>query len=162
IAHDFNNMLTVVIGSLDRLRRNQKSDPAAQKRIDMALSGAMRCSDLTRQLLAFARRQPLQPQPVDLNDLVFGIADIVRRVLGEPMELRIEPASGLWAATTDPTQIESALLNLVVNARDAMPDGGTLSLTTSNVSVAEGGTGSGELAPGEYVMLVVKDSGLGI
>jgi PAS domain S-box-containing protein len=160
IAHDFNNMLTVVIGSLDRLRRSQKDDPKTLKRIDMALSGAMRCSDLTRQLLAFARRQPLQPQPVDLNDLVFGIADMVRRVLGESIELMIEPAPGLWPATTDPTQIESALLNLVVNARDAMPDGGTLALRTANVHVDEL-PGSG-LPSGDYVMLVVKDSGAGI
>ena len=159
IAHDFNNMLTVVIGSLDRLRRHQNMDSATLKRVDMALSGAMRCSDLTRQLLAFARRQPLRPQPVDLNDLVFGIADMVRRVLGEGIELAIEPAPGLWTAATDPTQIESALLNLVVNARDAMPNGGTLSLTTANISVDED---EGDLAPGEYVMLVVKDSGAGI
>jgi PAS domain S-box-containing protein len=163
IAHDFNNMLTVVIGSLDRLRRIQKDDPATLKRIDMALSGAMRCSDMTRQLLAFARRQPLRPQAVDLNDLVLGIADMVRRVLGEGIELVLEPASGLWPATTDPTQIESALLNLVVNARDAMPEGGRLSLSTANVRLGERDPqAGGHLAPGEYVMLVVKDTGVGI
>jgi PAS domain S-box-containing protein len=163
IAHDFNNMLTVVIGSLDRLRRLQKDDPATLKRIDMALSGAMRCSDMTRQLLAFARRQPLRPQAVDLNDLVFGIADMVRRVLGEGIELVLEPGSDLWPATTDPTQIESALLNLVVNARDAMPEGGRLSLSTANVQVSERESrAGGDLAPGDYVMLVVRDTGVGI
>jgi PAS domain S-box-containing protein len=160
IAHDFNNMLTVVIGSLDRLRRGQKNDEAVQKRIEMALAGAMRCSDLTRQLLAFARRQPLRPQPVDLNDLVLGIADMVRRVLGEAIELTIEPAPGLWPATADPTQIESALLNLVVNARDAMPNGGMLSLRTANIHVDE--QPGSDLAPGDYVVLVVTDSGIGI
>jgi PAS domain S-box-containing protein len=163
IAHDFNNMLTVVIGSLDRLRRLQKDDPATLKRIDMALSGAMRCSDMTRQLLAFARRQPLRPQAVDLNDLVLGIADMVRRVLGEGIELVLEPGSDLWPATTDPTQIESALLNLVVNARDAMPEGGRLSLSTANVQVSERESrAGGDLAPGDYVMLVVRDTGVGI
>jgi PAS domain S-box-containing protein len=160
IAHDFNNMLTVVIGSLDRIRRARNIDGSIQKRIDMALSGAMRCSDLTRQLLAFARRQPLRPQAIDLNDLVFGVADMVRRVLGEGIELTIEPAAGLWPATTDPTQVESALLNLVVNARDAMPNGGTLSLSTANVSI--GHESGGEPAPGDYVMLVVRDTGIGI
>ena len=163
IAHDFNNMLTVVIGSLDRLRRTQKGDAGTLKRIDMALSGAMRCSDLTRQLLAFARRQPLRPQAVDLNDLVAGIADMVRRVLGEAIELVIEPGTELWPATTDPTQIESALLNLVVNARDAMPNGGRLSLRTANVTVGDREPAlGGDLTPGDYVMVVVTDTGVGI
>jgi PAS domain S-box-containing protein len=163
IAHDFNNMLTVVIGSLDRLKRSQKSDPSTLKRIDMALSGAMRCSDLTRQLLAFARRQPLRPQAVDLNDLVAGIADMVRRVLGDTIELTIEPGTALWPATTDPTQIESALLNLVVNARDAMPNGGRLLLRTANVTIGDREPASGgDLTPGDYIMVTVADTGVGI
>jgi PAS domain S-box-containing protein len=163
IAHDFNNMLTVVIGSLDRLRRMPKNDAAAQKRIEMALEGATRCSDLTRQLLAFARRQPLEPRAVDLNSLVLGVADMVRRVLGESIELDIETGVGLWKALTDPTQIESALLNLVVNGRDAMPDGGRLSVATRNVTIGERDAAAADgLAPGEYVMLSVADTGAGI
>jgi PAS domain S-box-containing protein len=163
IAHDFNNMLTVVIGSLDRLRRMPTNDAAAQRRIEMALEGATRCSDLTRQLLAFARRQPLQPQAVDLNSLVAGLADMVRRVLGESIEFSIDSGSGLWMAHTDPTQIESALLNLVVNARDAMPDGGRMSVTTRNATVGpREAAASDGLTPGDYVMLTVADTGVGI
>ena len=163
IAHDFNNMLTVVIGSLDRLRRMPRNDATAQKRIEMALEGAARCSDLTRQLLAFARRQPLEPRAVDLNGLVLGVADMVRRVLGEGIELNIDAGDGLWMAQTDPTQIESALLNLVVNGRDAMPDGGRLSVATRNVTVGAYDAAVVEgLAPGGYVMLSVADTGIGI
>jgi PAS domain S-box-containing protein len=163
IAHDFNNMLTVVIGSLDRLRRMPKVDATAQKRIEMALEGATRCSDLTRQLLAFARRQALEPQAVDLNRLILGLAGMFRRVLGESIELDITHATDLWVAQTDPTQIESALLNLVVNGRDAMPDGGRMSVATSNVSIRDGDAAtSNGLAPGDYVMLSVADTGTGI
>jgi CheY-like chemotaxis protein len=123
----------------------------------------MRCSDLTRQLLAFARRQPLRPQAVDLNDLVAGIADMVRRVLGDTIELTIEPGTALWPATTDPTQIESALLNLVVNARDAMPNGGRLLLRTANVTIGDREPASGgDLTPGDYIMVTVADTGVGI
>jgi PAS domain S-box-containing protein len=162
IAHDFNNMLTVVIGSLDRLRRTPQSDPKGTKRIELALEGAMRCSDLTRQLLAFARRQPLQPKPVDLNDLVAGVAGMVRRVLGDSIELVLNPGEKLWMAQTDPTQVESALLNLVVNARDAMPNGGRLTVTTRNLRVTEVEAENRGFVPGEYVVLVVTDTGVGI
>jgi PAS domain S-box-containing protein len=163
IAHDFNNMLTVVIGSLDRLQRMPNNDATAQKRIEMALEGATRCSDLTRQLLAFARRQPLEPRAVDLNSLVLGVADMVRRVIGESIELTIDAGEKVWTAQTDPTQVESALLNLVVNARDAMPTGGHLSVVTRNVTVGERDAAATDgLAPGNYVMLAVTDTGVGI
>ncbi len=162
IAHDFNNMLTVVIGSLDRLRRAPQSDPKVVKRIDLALEGAMRCSDLTRQLLAFARRQPLQPKPIDLNDLVAGVTDMVRRVLGDGIELVLDPGEKLWMAQTDPTQIESALLNLVVNARDAMPEGGRLTVMTRNLVLRESEAAQLGFATGEYVTLTVADTGVGI
>ena len=162
IAHDFNNMLTVVIGSLDRLRRIPHSDPKVGKRIELALEGAMRCSDLTRQLLAFARRQPLQSRPVDLNDLVASVTDMVRRVLGDGIELVLDTGERLWMAQTDPTQIESALLNLVVNARDAMPDGGRLTVTTRNLAISDRDAEHFGFSSGEYVTLTVADTGVGI
>jgi len=163
IAHDFNNMLTVVIGSLDRLKRMYKEDAAALKRVGLALEGALRCGDLTRQLLAFARRQTLQPHAIDLEGLVAGVADMVRRILGETIVLEIEGEPGQWAVQADPTQVESAVLNLVVNARDAMPDGGTMRVTTRNVRVDEAhALRDAGLAPGDYVALTVADTGAGI
>jgi signal transduction histidine kinase/response regulator RpfG family c-di-GMP phosphodiesterase len=163
IAHDFNNMLTVVIGSLERLRRTVGDDPAALKRVELALEGAHRCTGLTRQLLSFARRQPLQPRAVDLNDLVASVAGMMRRILGDTVELTVDHGSGLWPVHADPTQVESALINLVVNARDAMPDGGLLSITTRNVDSADVERfGIAGAAPGGYVALIVTDTGVGM
>ncbi len=164
IAHDFNNMLTVVIGCLDRLRRTLKDDPASLKRIEMGLQGALRCSDLTRRLLMFARRQMLRAESVDLNLLVASIADMVRRVIGDDIELVLDCEPGQLLVKVDRTQAESALLNLVVNARDAMPDGGTLTISTLTVSAASLGLahGSSAAASGRYVTLTVKDTGVGI
>jgi signal transduction histidine kinase len=154
IAHDFNNMLTVVIGCLDRLRRSLKDDSASMRRIEMGLQGALRCSDLTRRLLMFARRQMLRAETVDLNLLVGGIADMVRRVIGDDIELVLDCQPGQLLVKVDRTQAESALLNLVVNARDAMPDGGVLTISTREVG---GGNGAGRI-----VRLTVTDTGVGI
>jgi len=163
IAHDFNNMLTVVTINLDRLRKALAEDARSLRQVEMALEGATRCADLTRQLLAFARRQPLQPKAVDLNDLVIAVADMVRRVLGEEIELSIDCGQELWLTSADPTQVESALLNLVVNARDAMPRGGTLRIATSNVRLGdEDRARYVDVTPGEYVSLSVSDTGEGI
>ncbi len=153
IAHDFNNMLTVVIGCLDRLRRTLKDDEASMRRIEMGLQGALRCSDLTRRLLMFARRQMLRAETVDLNLLVSGIAAMVRRVIGDDIELVLDCAPGQLLVKVDRTQAESALLNLVVNARDAMPDGGTLTISTRLMQ----GDGGAPLAT-----LIVQDTGIGI
>jgi signal transduction histidine kinase len=152
IAHDFNNMLTVVIGCLDRLRRSLKDDSASMRRIEMGLQGALRCSDLTRRLLMFARRQMLRAETVDLNLLVGGIADMVRRVIGDDIELVLDCEPGQLLVKVDRTQAESALLNLVVNARDAMPGGGVLTISTREV-----GGGAGRV-----VRLTVTDTGVGI
>ncbi|WP_119462460.1 response regulator [Rhodospirillaceae bacterium SYSU D60014] len=163
IAHDFNNMLTVVIGSLDRLHRSLQDDKRAANRIEMALQGALRCSDLTQRLLAFARRQPLQPQALNLNELVPRMAGMLRRTLGEMIEIEIRPAPQLWIAWADPSQVESVLVNLVINARDAMLDGGTLTIETGNVSVSEAfAAQEPDLLPGDYVMLTIRDTGTGI
>lgn len=153
IAHDFNNMLTVVIGCLDRLRRTLKDDEASMRRIEMGLQGALRCSDLTRRLLMFARRQMLRAETVDLNQLVSGIAAMVRRVIGDDIELVIDCEPGQLLVKVDRTQAESALLNLVVNARDAMPDGGTLTISTRLMH----DDGNAPLAT-----LIVQDTGVGI
>ena len=163
IAHDFNNMLTVVIGSLERIRNVVEGDPVVRRRVELALEGASRCSDLTRRLLTFARRQPLQPRLIDLNQMVVRVADMVRRIIGDAIELRIGCDEDLWPTLADPSQVESALINLVVNARDAMSDGGTLTLSTRNVHVdATDPLCDRGIGPGRYVVLSVADSGVGI
>lgn len=159
IAHDFNNMLTVVIGSLDRLRRTVNGNPDALRRTDMALHGALRCADLTQRLLAFARKQPLAPKIIDLNGVVSGVEAMFRRLIGDTISLEIRKSEGLWATAADPTEMESALVNLVINARDAMPEGGRLIVETGNFT---GGDSPGGGPPGEYVSVSVSDTGRGI
>jgi len=164
IAHDFNNMLMVVIGSLERLTPALAEDPKTARRADMALQAALRCSDMTRRLLTFARRQQLHPEPVDLDALAGGMAELMERTLGRDIEIVIEaPAEPLWTATVDRSQAESALLNLVINARDAMPDGGHLRIHTANTRFAEATAAHGMSIPaGDYVLLGVSDSGCGM
>jgi len=159
IAHDFNNMLMVVIGSLERLSGMIPAEEKAQRRLDMALQASLRCSDLTRRLLSFARRQQLHPEPVDLNALVRGMGEFMGRTLGSGVELVIETADGAWPAIVDRSQAESALLNLVINARDAMDGGGRLTLRIANVPA--GTSGLAELA-GDSVLLCVSDTGCGM
>ena len=162
LAHDFNNMLTVVIGSLDRLRQSL-DDPTLLRRLDLALEGAHRCTDLTRRLLAFARRQALQSTAVNLNDVIDGLAELATQVIGADIELEIERSDAPCIVQIDPVQIESALLNLMVNARDAMPSGGRLTIRTRFAPKEEA------LALGEavdptvdYVAVSVTDTGVGI
>jgi len=164
IAHDFNNMLMVVIGSLERLAPALADDPKTARRADMALQAALRCSDMTRRLLTFARRQQLHPEPVDLDALVGGMSELMERTLGRDIEIVVEaPAEPLWTATVDRSQAESALLNLVINARDAMPDGGHLRIHTANVHFSDVTTAHGMSIPaGDYVLLAVSDSGCGM
>ncbi|SMH30431.1 response regulator [Azospirillum agricola] len=164
IAHDFNNMLMVVIGSLERLAPVLADDAKTARRADMALQAALRCSDMTRRLLTFARRQQLHPEPVDLDALVAGMGELMERTLGRDIEIVIEPPpEPLWTATVDRSQAESALLNLVINARDAMCEGGHLRIHTANARFQEPACAHGMSVPaGDYVLLSVSDSGCGM
>ncbi|GEJ58790.1 ATP-binding protein [Anaeromyxobacter diazotrophicus] len=164
VAHDFNNLLTVILSCSEALRRDlshgQPPDPEDVAEIHAA---GERARDLTRQLLTFARKQVIAPAPLDLNAVVRGSERLLRRVLGEQVELHVALEPAPWTVLCDAAQMEQVILNLAVNARDAMPDGGQLSLATANVTVAPGG-GAGEpaLAPGEWVRLSVRDAGHGM
>jgi PAS domain S-box-containing protein len=164
IAHDFNNMLAVVMGSLELLgRRLAGGDARAQRYLDAAADSARRASLLTQRLLAFSRQQPLQPEAVDANKLMAGMSDLLRHSLGTDVRLETVLAGGLWRTFADPNQLENIVLNLAVNARDAMPAGGRLTIETQNahlddryVSVHPG------VAAGQYVLIAVTDSGTGM
>ena len=134
IAHDFNNLLTGIVGSLDLLqtRLDQGRTDNVARYINAAMTSANRAAALTHRLLAFARRQPLIPKSVDVNQLVVSLEDLLRRTIGETIDLEIAASDDLWSTLCDPNQLESALLNLAINARDAMPDGGKLTITTAN------------------------------
>ncbi|MES2818220.1 MAG: response regulator [Pseudomonadota bacterium] len=165
IAHDFNNMLTGIIGSLELLRRRVASGRLGDldNLIELGVSSANRAAGLTHRLLAFSRRQSLDPKPVDMNRLVASMEDLLRRTLSESIALQMRLNEQLWTAEADPNQLESALLNLVINARDAMPEGGVLVVETANCDLdAQHPERPTDLAPGEYVMLCVSDSGIGM
>ena len=163
VAHDFNNMLTLVLGNLDRLRRVVDPDGKEAKRVEMALHGAQRCAELTRQMLAFARRQLLRPAAVNVNELVAKTGRMARRVAGGAVEMSVAMAPELWPALADPAQIEAALVNLIINARDAMPNGGRLAIGTANVRVRPGDRlFEAGLRAGEYISISVSDTGVGI
>jgi PAS domain S-box-containing protein len=163
VAHDFNNILTVITGSIEILAEAVADRPnlvAVAKLIDEA---ATRGADLTRQLLAFARRQPLQPRGTDINALVLDTTRLLRPTLGEHVEIESMLEPGAWPALIDPSQLRTALLNLAINARDAMPDGGKLTLETGNVVLDESyATANTDVRPGRYVMIAVSDTGAGI
>ncbi|MGZ5906323.1 MAG: ATP-binding protein [Reyranella sp.] len=158
VAHDFNNLLTAVLGNLELLRKRLPADPGIERLIDGATQGAQRGASLTQRLLAFARRQALEPRPTDLAELVRGMGDLLRRSLGPSIAIEFDLPTGLPPALADHNQIELALLNLAVNARDAMPDGGTLTVALS-VELASDGR---DLARGRYVRLAVSDTGRGM
>jgi PAS domain S-box-containing protein len=159
IAHDFNNLLTVILGSLERLRRTL----GEQRDVERAFAACERAAALTAQLLAFARRQVLQPASLDVNRLVQSLSSMLRRTLGEQITLETVQGGGLWPVFADPNRLENALLNLVLNARDAMPDGGRLTVETSNAHLDESyAAQAGELAPGQYVLIAVTDTGTGM
>jgi signal transduction histidine kinase/ActR/RegA family two-component response regulator len=163
LAHDFNNLLTVVIGNLDLLAARLDHDAKGQGLAQSALSAGLRGSELTRKLLAFSRQQPLEAKTVDVNDLVRGMTQMLERTLGESVEIRIATAAELWPVDTDPTQLESALVNLAINSRDAMPGGGRITIETQNAHLdAAYAAQNPEVVPGDYVMLVVSDTGKGI
>jgi PAS domain S-box-containing protein len=163
MAHDFNNGLGVIIGNLDLLRRLVKADPAAAELCDDARDGALRCADLIRLLLAFARRQPLHPLQIDVNALVERTASLLTRTIGEDITLTLYPGADLSSVVADPAQLEAALTNLANNARDAMPRGGRLDITTTMAELdARYATHHPEANPGEYVLIEVTDTGTGI
>jgi signal transduction histidine kinase len=164
VAHDFNNLLTVIIGGLDTIRRAKVGDESRIKRgADVALQGAQRAAQLTARLLAFSRRQPLNPKPLDLNELVRDMTELLHRTLGETIELEGVLAPRLWRVELDQNQLESAIINLAVNARDAMEEGGKLTIETANTALDENYTATdSEVIPGQYVMLAVSDTGAGM
>ncbi|BCJ90963.1 hybrid sensor histidine kinase/response regulator [Terrihabitans soli] len=164
IAHDFNNLLTVVLGNLETIARQMpKANERLQRAVGNARMGAERAASLTHRLLAFSRRQPLEVKPVDLNALVAGMADLMRRTIGETIAIESRLGAGLWMTEADSNQIENALLNLVINARDAMPDGGRLKIETGNADLEdEDAAKKAGVSAGNYVKLCVTDSGAGI
>jgi PAS domain S-box-containing protein len=157
IAHDFNNLLTAVIGNLELLQ-TRVSDDRSLGLVNAALRSAFRGGQLTQQLLAYARRQNLSPRPVDVNAVVAGMGELLQRSLGGLVQVETDLAPNLWQAISDPTQLELVILNLAINARDAMPEGGRLRIATRNVERPD----LAELQPGDYVRLAVKDNGAGM
>lgn len=163
LAHDFNNLLSVILGCSELLAEKVEDRPDLKKLADMAMSAAERGSDLTRSLLAFSRRQPLEPQCADLEDLTQAFVPLLRRTLGETIHLVTLVPDPLWPVRVDVSQYESAVLNLAVNARDAMPDGGTLSIRMTNEEIARAEIADIEEAhPGAYVCVEVADTGHGM
>jgi PAS domain S-box-containing protein len=164
IAHDFNNLLTGIVGSLDLLqtRLSQGRTDNFARYINAAMTSANRAAALTHRLLAFARRQPLIPKGVDVNALVVSLEDLLRRTIGETIDLQISVKDDLWFTLCDPNQLESALLNLAINARDAMPDGGKLTISTANARLDSVTADTPALAPGDYICIVVSDTGVGM
>ena len=162
IAHDFNNMLAVVIGNLDMLAVSSESN-AAERYAAQALKGALRCADLTRHLLTFARQQPLEAKVLALDDFVSGMTELLDRTLGNNIKVEFHAAADLAPIAADPAHVEAALLNVVFNARDAMPEGGTLTIALANIGWAEDDRQRPEdCPPGRYVMLSVADTGGGM
>ena len=170
IAHDFNNLLTIVLGGLDLIGRQialLEPSPSVSRIVrarDMAVQGAQRAVSLTSRLLAFSRRQPLDPKPIDANKLVSNACEFLRRTLGEAVSLETVLGGGLWRAHADPNQLENALLNLALNARDAMPEGGKMTIETANSSLDEAYVNAiaEPVEPGQYVMIAVSDTGAGM
>jgi signal transduction histidine kinase/DNA-binding response OmpR family regulator len=163
VAHDFNNLLQVITGNLNILTRQLDDNPLAMSRIKSALLGADRGARLTRHLLAFARQQPLDPVPLNLGRLIRGMADLLRRTLGEFIQIETVIAGGLWNTLVDPAQVENAILNLAINARDAMPRGGKLTIEAGNAFLdAAYAAEHAEVKSGQYVMLAITDTGSGM
>ena len=163
VAHDFNNLLGVIIGNLDIAAEHAAADPAQREIIQEALNGALRGAELTRRLLAFSRKQPLQPAVIDLNHGLPQIAGMLRRTLGEQVTVELHPDPGLWPVKVDPAQLDEAILNLAINARDAMPKGGTISIETHNVRLDRAYTAANpDATPGEHIQLSISDTGAGM
>ncbi|MGY3446272.1 MULTISPECIES: response regulator [unclassified Bradyrhizobium] len=163
IAHDFNNLLAVVLGNLEGARRRIGSEEGALvTMLDNATRGARQAVVLTSKLLAFARRKPLEYRRVDLSELIAGMSHLLQRTLGEGISIRTDIPPQLWAVEVDPTELESAILNLAVNARDAMPDGGELAIMAENIDLARDESEDGDGEAGPYVKISVADTGMGM
>jgi signal transduction histidine kinase/ActR/RegA family two-component response regulator len=162
VAHDFNNMLAIIIGNLD-LALRRLTDERPRRLVQNALDGAHRAASLTQRLLAFSRQQPLDPKPTDVNKCVTETSGLLHRILGETIIIETVLGAGAWRAMVDTAQLESAILNLAINARDAMPDGGKLTLETSNTYLDQSYVDEHEeVAEGQYVMLAITDTGTGM
>lgn len=167
VAHDFNNLLAIIMGNLEILQRvlkNPKADPDRLMRsVENAMSGVERAAALTQRLLPFSRQQPLDPKIVEVGRLVTGMSDLLRRSLGEQVAIETIFAGGLWRVHVDPNQLEVAILNLAVNARDAMPDGGNLTIETANAHLDElYAAEQAEVVAGQYVVISITDTGCGM
>ncbi|MFD2225231.1 PAS domain S-box protein [Microvirga arabica] len=165
IAHDFNNLLAGIVGSLDLMQTRiaQGRTEHVGRYAKAAMNSAQRAAALTHRLLAFARRQPLDPKPVNANQLIASMEDLLRRTIGPLHALEIVNAGGLWTTLCDPNQLESAILNLAINARDAMPDGGKLTIETANASLDDAYAAAHlDVAPGQYVAICITDTGTGM
>ncbi|HTS40662.1 MAG TPA: ATP-binding protein [Xanthobacteraceae bacterium] len=169
VAHDFNNLLTIIMGNLELAQQKlgtwvQGAEQQVRRVVDNAMTGARRAATLTERLLAFSRCQPLDPKPTDVNKLILGVSDFFRRTLGENVNLEIVNSAGLWHVEIDQSALESAILNVVVNARDAMANGGgRLTIETSNAYLDENYCrGHTDLRPGQYVLIAITDTGCGM
>jgi signal transduction histidine kinase len=164
IAHDFNNLLTVVLGNLELVQRQRAAAESGQAQaLENAIRGARRAALLTERLLAFARRKPLEPRQLDVNNIVSGMSELLRRTLGERINVRTVLDPEAWPIETDATELEAAILNLAVNARDAMPLGGDLVIETANVELDSAyAQANPDVTAGHYVRIVVADSGTGM
>ncbi|MFC3580947.1 hybrid sensor histidine kinase/response regulator [Sphingomonas hylomeconis] len=164
IAHDFNNLLTIIIGNIDTVTRRLGSavDPRVRRSLDNAQKGAERAAALTQRLLAFSRLQPLDPKPTDVARLLGGMADLLTRSITEAIAIDVRTDPGLWTIEVDPNQLENAILNLAVNARDAMPRGGDLTIQARNLVIEPSASLPSYVAPGAYVAIVVIDTGIGM
>ncbi|MDO6416710.1 ATP-binding protein [Sphingomonas sp. BIUV-7] len=162
IAHDFNNLLTIIIGNIDTVLRRSGTDrdPREQRSLGNALKGAERAAALTQRLLAFSRRQPLAPKTIDIARLLTGMSDLLTRSIAETIAIRVVAAPDLWAVEADPNQLENVILNLAVNARDAMPDGGPLTIEAKNEVI--GADAFAGVPDGAYVVVSVSDDGMGM
>jgi CheY-like chemotaxis protein len=163
VAHDFNNILTVITGTIEVLAHGVADRPRLAAIAKMIDDAATRGANLTQQLLAFSRKQPLQPRDVDVNTLIVDTVKLLRPTLGDHIEIEAMLQSDAWCAMADPSQLSTVLLNLAINARDAMPDGGKLTFENGNVMLDEAYAASNpEVVPGAYVMIAVSDTGVGI
>ncbi|HRF10236.1 MAG TPA: CHASE3 domain-containing protein [Xanthobacteraceae bacterium] len=164
IAHDFNNMLAIVIGSLSLMqKRLSRGNTDVSRYADAAMEGAQRAATLTSRLLAFSRQQPLMPVTLDLNKTVAGMSELIRRTIGESIQMETVLAGGLWRALADASEVENAILNLCVNARDAMPEGGKLTIETANCYLDENyAAAHADVEAGQYVLIAVTDTGTGM
>jgi len=163
IAHDFNNMLSVVIGNLDRLLEDFDDGSPHAKSLNQALKGALHGAELTHRLLAFARKQPLEPKPLAINDVLADVVSILNRTVGGAISVQVVANGTPWPVYVDPAQVQDALVNLAINARDAMPSGGVLTIETANVHLDEHYAGlNADVRAGDYAMLAVTDTGTGM